>query len=566
MFKKIIISVLVIGGLVAGLLLVKQRQELRRGATGEIVDLYLAPSAGVDLSSKVVGNKLKVVLLGNTNGHGIGGASLRVRYDKSKLKLTNATNVGTHNLFSGFQMKEVNDAEGLVDVIVAAMGDELTGVISVNEPMMWFDFEIKALGNARVWADLTWSDTTVFGIDSQGESYQIREFTGEKLDITYNLGGTGTTISPTNTATPSGSCKQLNEICFDGANTFECCAGLECEQAGSNESKCLQIPTALTTPGGPGSGGTPEPTQSGCRSAGQTCDANSVSNCCSGLLCRQDLDGGFVCMGPGTPTIQPTATPGGPGSGGTPEPTQSGCRSAGQTCSGTTSIGNCCSGLLCRASDNGDGQMICMGPGTPTIQPTPTTPEVTPTIPAGAKIVSFEVALAGVRDYSKCLGDNTVSVIMLKGNNRKEYKNVALVNTAKKTSKNERIFLVDKLDVSTFGETENVAIFVKGKRHLQMKYGINSQDKYYNEQGGVLNFNNTTIFDFSKYPVMAGDVNSDGKVDGVDFSIIKKDAAEFKQVAEGQYLQSDLDGSCVVNNGDVILLVQALDEKHDQMY
>ena len=74
------------------------------------------------------------------------------------------------------------------------------------------------------------------------------------------------------------------------------------------------------------------------------------------------------------------------------------------------------------------------------------------------------------------------------------------------------------------------------------------------------------VLDFSEYPILAGDVNGDGIINGIDFTTIKPKAADFVEIASGGYLAEDLDGSCQVNNNDIILLVRSLNEKQDQVY
>jgi len=419
MIKKILFLVLLVLGLVGGLWMVKRNQELRRGATGGIVNLYLKPDGSVDLSGTEVGDRIKVMVLGKTNDLGIGGFSLRFRYDKSKLKLSSANDVGVHSNFAGFKMADIKNVDGLVDVISIALDDEIEGLIAdINNPLLWLNFEVIGLGSARVYMDSGWSDMSVFGLDSQNDSYVVEAGVGNSLDITYDIGGGGASPVPTT-----------------------------------------------------------------------------------------------------EPSLTPTDVPS-PQSTGTPIPVAT-----------STSI-----------------------------------PEATPTLPINAKTVSFEVALAGLREQNRCRGSNTVDVIMLNGSNRKEYRNVALVDTGRKTGTNLTIFKVDKLNVTDFGETSDVAIFVKGQKHLQMKYGIDGQDAVYNRAGGELDFDNLTIFDFTKYPILAGDVNRDGKVDGIDFTEVKNRAGRFEEVESGQSNVHDLDSSCVVNNVDIGLLTQALREKYDQMY
>jgi hypothetical protein len=63
-----------------------------------------------------------------------------------------------------------------------------------------------------------------------------------------------------------------------------------------------------------------------------------------------------------------------------------------------------------------------------------------------------------------------------------------------------------------------------------------------------------------------GDVNQDGVVNALDFSVVKNKSLSHEVVAEGQYLVEDLDGNCIMNTNDVLLLRETLQDKQDQIY
>jgi len=182
---------------------------------------------------------------------------------------------------------------------------------------------------------------------------------------------------------------------------------------------------------------------------------------------------------------------------------------------------------------------------------------------------NYKVAFIGVRPANKCTTDWQTKLVVLSGSTKKEYANIQLTKTSEVNENGEIIFSGSK-KLTGFTATSNVALFFKGPKHLQVKYGKQNQTEFYNQAGGELTLtasaDTSTVYDFSEYPMLAGDVDGSGVIDGVDFALVKGKAKEFKQVADGVNMVEDLDGSCQVNNIDVRLLVESLNEKQDQIY
>lgn len=126
------------------------------------------------------------------------------------------------------------------------------------------------------------------------------------------------------------------------------------------------------------------------------------------------------------------------------------------------------------------------------------------------------------------------------------------------------------INLSGLSENENLAVFVKGPKHIWTKYGENNQDGYYAQSGGKISITNdietTPIYDFTNYPVLAGDINGDGVINGKDFSLIKSKANVRERGDDGEYMVEDLDGNCLVNSRDVASLLLSLQENYGQMY
>lgn len=181
----------------------------------------------------------------------------------------------------------------------------------------------------------------------------------------------------------------------------------------------------------------------------------------------------------------------------------------------------------------------------------------------------YRVSFIGVRPGNKCAVDWLTKLVALSGNTKKEYSSVTL-NRTEDVNENGEVVFEGAKQLIGFDEKENVALFFKGPKHLQVKYGVQNQDELYNKAGGELSLtgdkDSTPVYDFSNYPMLAGDIDGSGVVDAVDFALVKTKANEFKQVAEETNLTEDLDGSCQVNNLDVRLLIESLNEKQDQIY
>lgn len=187
-------------------------------------------------------------------------------------------------------------------------------------------------------------------------------------------------------------------------------------------------------------------------------------------------------------------------------------------------------------------------------------PTATPTsIPGNGTdgVLKFKVAFAGVTAVAQCASNWPVDVTVIEnGGNSRTYNRVTLA-----TDGSGQVLL------SGISSKSNLAVFVKGPRHLQIKYADNGQDEYYNQPGGNIsvttNPNTTTVYDFTKYPLLAGDVNRDGAVDGLDFSVVK---SEVNKRTSGDGLVADLNGNCQLESQDLSLLMLAMKDRQEQLY
>lgn len=196
-------------------------------------------------------------------------------------------------------------------------------------------------------------------------------------------------------------------------------------------------------------------------------------------------------------------------------------------------------------------------------------PNITPTGTQN-NLLNYKIAYGGVNPNSaQCVVDWPLQFMVLGGGESKTYVNV--IPTAK-TVVGEKLVFSGKLDLTGFTKTSGIAIFIKGPKHLQVKYGKNDQTGLYNQAGGELNLTEDTTYDFSGYPILPGDVSGvssgvqDGVINGIDFAYIKAKSIEHETIDNGGNLSGDLDGNCQVNSNDVNLLKISLEERQGQLY
>jgi len=189
-------------------------------------------------------------------------------------------------------------------------------------------------------------------------------------------------------------------------------------------------------------------------------------------------------------------------------------------------------------------------------------------------ILNFQVSYGNVKvSDGKCVVDWPMQVIVLAKGESKVYTGVKpiLMGTS-----GDKIIYQGRLPLTGFNHFENVAAFIKGPKHLQMKYAVQNQSAPYDKAGGQLTLTKdattSPLYNFSAYPIIPGDVkgpnseNPDGWIDGVDFAYVKGRSLTHETVAESGYLKADLDGNCQVNSNDVNVLKISLQTKQGQLY
>lgn len=203
---------------------------------------------------------------------------------------------------------------------------------------------------------------------------------------------------------------------------------------------------------------------------------------------------------------------------------------------------------------------------TPTSSPTTTTtkiPTPTPLSVPGSTTLSVDISFAGIRPtISACFLNPIVDVSLVDSNQQADQpQSIAVTKTNRLNSAGETIYNLS-FTTTKFTLGSSPSFFIKGPLHLTNKYGQDNQIQRYVLPSSQIKLQANHTLNFSNYPLLPGDINGDGQVDGLDFARVKISASDFSTT---DYL-SDLDGSCQVNNLDLSLLVKTLSTKSEQVY
>lgn len=214
-----------------------------------------------------------------------------------------------------------------------------------------------------------------------------------------------------------------------------------------------------------------------------------------------------------------------------------------------------------------DGIYTIQGGETPSPTPGEEIPSPTPGGETGPRM-RFMFRFSGVDASAQCAENWPISIIVLG-----EGKTAVYTTTPQRLSTitDRAVFLAD-FRLNGFEAKEGLALFVRGPKHIQMKYGDDLQERSYWAVGGKLSvLDENKIYDFSKYPMLAGDVTGpnetrDGVINVLDFSQMKNKAGTHLTVQDSNYLPDDLDGNCQLAPNDVEVLKQSLGTKQDELY
>lgn len=194
-------------------------------------------------------------------------------------------------------------------------------------------------------------------------------------------------------------------------------------------------------------------------------------------------------------------------------------------------------------------------------------------------ILKFRMSFLGIHNSAQCATAEKMPltvIVRAADGTTKTITNLTAVRETY-TDANALATYMVSIPLDNFNFYDNLSVFIKDARHLQVKYGVSGQSAFYNKAGGELsgltsNYTTTPVFDFTKYPLLAGDVTGatsgtqDGVVDGLDFSYVKTQSIARTSVDAGGYMLADLNGNCKMESQDLSLLMLSLSEKQGQLY
>jgi len=187
---------------------------------------------------------------------------------------------------------------------------------------------------------------------------------------------------------------------------------------------------------------------------------------------------------------------------------------------------------------------------------------------------SFDIlfAISGVKAVTPCLGDLKFKVAVAKdGLSNQITSEMTAVSVGTTNYLGDAIFKINNFALSNnYALTDKIKIYIGGKKSLVTIYGKNNQIVGF----PAMNTSQILVSDLAtdkrialyKYPVLNGDVGSEGHigvldniVNSVDFALMK--TQWHTKCNNGQNLESDLDGDCYVGSSDLQIQKNAMAEQ-----
>ena len=527
---KIILGILLVVALAGAVLLVQQRQETRRGATSSSGFIRLSLDESSTTKEITAGKEFTVPVVANvTDAGGVDSVVAYFCYDPTKIELRNVSDLEksftlidpAQYVGGSVKVEESNNKCVKVTFVSIKQGATMKAQVA--------DINFKTMassGTGTITIDKSKSSLGVAGQDtveikSVGNlNYSISGATGgywvykgsspcQKSSITYE------TLDACNAADDSkNSCYASQEECNAVTNPNVYCVGT------------CPAGTAHKTDGVCSNGGTRD--DSSCTDVLTSyCGKHYDYNCCA---CK----------------------------------TTTSCTDGKTQCYNTTNYQTCSGGVWGTATSCGTGKYCSDGQCVST---------------TGRADLTMKIAFTGVKlDHSQCAVDWPVKMKVALTPSFADIDTVVAKKTTDVNSEGDVIYQIDTSisNVSDDGD-KGVSIFLTGPKHISIKYGKDKQKAWFNEYNGQLVVQNirtgTNTYDFSEYPLIAGDVTGDtagepdGKIDGRDFSFLKEKANDLLLAATaGTNVVGDIDGNCQANAGDVRLFKELLKEVNGQTY
>ncbi len=197
-------------------------------------------------------------------------------------------------------------------------------------------------------------------------------------------------------------------------------------------------------------------------------------------------------------------------------------------------------------------------PGEPTSTPTPTeTVILTPTPTIEPAVINFKVKMVGTEymvDDQKIVVDDIPDLpfdITIKNDTNYYQEEGVMVEF------DEKAIGTGRIETTEIPEGFYL-ISVKGPNHLARRYCYHDQDRYCQlGNNNILITRGDNDIDFTGWPVEPGDINQDGVVDVLDFSILKQ------SLGEKGYHKADINFNGVVNTQDISIFLRTLDSRYE---
>lgn len=192
----------------------------------------------------------------------------------------------------------------------------------------------------------------------------------------------------------------------------------------------------------------------------------------------------------------------------------------------------------------------------PIISPSPT-----PTIDDNVPNISFKISLNGINPKDQECFDQlktNLEIVDYNKNKSQLFSNINIKPIDNEVNSNgDRIFLIEnlKLDSSIFTKLDqSILIKVKGPFHLKQKMCVDNQkEEIKNNSNCNINLLGNKIYDFSEYPLRVGDIDQNGIINALDFSLAKHNLGNEKC---NTFYDLNLDG--IVNSIDLSLIKKTM--------
>lgn len=186
--RKVLLMLILSMALVAGLVVVRSRQELRRGATAAMVDVMFLPNS----REIAVGEQFASTVLVDTKEERFLGMDILIRFDSSKLKAVSVEN-GTDSTVSRYFNEDnlvysaINQGEGIIALACAASEKDMNMLPRGVSHLFKINFEAIGDGQAEVGLD---ADYEHIFVGQKGDTVGVLPL-GNGTEAIYTVTGGG---------------------------------------------------------------------------------------------------------------------------------------------------------------------------------------------------------------------------------------------------------------------------------------------------------------------------------------------------------------------------------------